>query len=71
MDPLAARPGYRLGVPVPGHYREILNSDSRFYGGSDVGNPLGASADREPWMGRPYSLTVTLPPLAGIVLQPV
>ena len=65
------RPGYRLGVPVPGHYREILNSDSRFYGGSDVGNPLGASADREPWMGRPYSLTVTLPPLAGIVLQPV
>ncbi|MEQ8486707.1 MAG: 1,4-alpha-glucan branching protein GlgB [Pseudomonadales bacterium] len=65
------RTGYRIGVPTGGRYREILNSDSRYYGGSDLGNGLGIVADERPWMGRPHSLTVTLPPLAGIVLQPV
>lgn len=64
------RTGYRIGVPVAGDYREVLSSDSHYYGGSDVGNGLGARAGHDPWMGRPYSLTVTLPPLAGIVLQP-
>ncbi|MFM1891851.1 MAG: 1,4-alpha-glucan branching protein GlgB, partial [Pseudomonadota bacterium] len=64
------REGYRIGVPDGGAYREILNSDSSFYGGSNLGNgaaPL--QADAQGWMDRPYSLSLTLPPLAGIVLQ--
>ncbi|MGC1954746.1 MAG: 1,4-alpha-glucan branching protein GlgB, partial [Gammaproteobacteria bacterium] len=65
------RYGYRIGVPSPGAYREIFNSDSEFYGGSNVGNGGGALiAEEMPWMDRPYSLSITLPPLAGIVLQP-
>jgi 1,4-alpha-glucan branching enzyme len=65
------RHGYRIGVPFRGRYRELLNSDSEFYGGSNLGN--GSSelmAEEMPWMDRPYSLALTLPPLAGIVLSP-
>ncbi len=62
------RDGYRVGVPRAGRWREILNSDSRFYGGSDLGNPLPLEAEPIAWMGQPQSLVVTLPPLAGIVL---
>jgi 1,4-alpha-glucan branching enzyme len=65
------RQGYRIGVPRPGLYREIFNSDSRFYGGSDLGNPLQLRADGNPWMGQSWSIEVTLPPLAGIVLAAV
>ncbi|WP_303907117.1 1,4-alpha-glucan branching protein GlgB [Thiohalomonas denitrificans] len=64
------RHGYRIGVPLPGSYREVLNSDSMHYGGSNLGNgsePL--VADELPWMNRAYSLPLTLPPLAGIVLR--
>ena len=61
------RPGYRLGVPRPGDYREILNSDSRYYGGSDLGNPLPLATAPVAAMGQSQSLVVTLPPLAGLV----
>ena len=63
------RTGYRIGVPRAGRYREILNSDSHFYGGSNLGN---ASAETEPtpWMEQPYSIVVTIPPLAGVVFVP-
>lgn len=61
------RYNYRIGVPEPGRYREIFNSDSVYYGGSNVGNPPLEAEARE-WMGRPYALTLTLPPLAGIIL---
>ncbi|MGX2039925.1 1,4-alpha-glucan branching protein GlgB [Methylocaldum sp. MU1018] len=61
------RPNYRIGVPEPGVYREIFNSDSRHYSGSNVGNDTVAAEAKE-WMGRPYSISLTLPPLAGIVL---
>ena len=65
------RTGYRIGVPAAGRYREILNSDSAFYGGSNLGNGgEDLVADDQPWMNRPYSLTIALPPLAGIVLRP-
>jgi 1,4-alpha-glucan branching enzyme len=65
------RRDYRIGVPRPGSYREILNSDSHFYGGGNVGNGSGdLAAEDKPWMGRPHSLTITVPPLAAIVLQP-
>jgi 1,4-alpha-glucan branching enzyme len=65
------RMAYRIGVPLPGRYQEVFNSDSGFYGGSNLGNggtPL--VAQEIPWMERPFSLSLTLPPLAGIILRP-
>lgn len=64
------RHGYRIGLPRAGRYVEILNSDSRFYGGSDVGNGE-LVAEPVAWMERDHSAVVTLPPLAAIVLAPV
>jgi len=64
------RPGYRLGVVRPGFYREILNSDGEAYGGSNVGNLGGVATEDRPHQGRPYSLPLTLPPLATIFLKP-
>ncbi|MFN3920114.1 MAG: 1,4-alpha-glucan branching protein GlgB [Methylohalobius sp.] len=66
------RHDYRLGVPEAGKYQEIFNSDSKFYGGSNVGNGF-IEAEPLPWMGRPYSISVTLPPLAGVIFcrQPI
>jgi 1,4-alpha-glucan branching enzyme len=63
------REGYRIGLPSGGLWREIINSDSRFYGGTDCGNAGGIHAERGSWMNRPYSAPITLPPLAAIVLQ--
>ncbi|MDH3899806.1 MAG: 1,4-alpha-glucan branching protein GlgB, partial [Gammaproteobacteria bacterium] len=63
------RHGYRIGVPAPGSYRELFNSNSGYYGGSDVGNRGQVEAEAFPWAGRPYSVAMTIPPLAGIVLQ--
>ncbi len=65
------RQDYRIGVPRPGLYREILNSDSEHYAGSNQGNGSGLCAEAVPWMGRPYSIVITLPPLAGVILSPV
>jgi 1,4-alpha-glucan branching enzyme len=65
------RHGYRIGVPEGGRYHEIFNSDSVFYAGGNVGNgEHGLQADAMPWMGRPFSLSLTVPPLAGIILKP-
>ncbi len=63
------RSGYRIGVPAPGRYRELLNSDSTYYGGSNVGNGTGIEAEDIPWMDYPHSLKLTLPPLAGVILE--
>src|SRR5713101_4572434 len=63
------REGYRLGVPNPGLYREILNTDAAHYGGSNVGNLGGQQASDQPAQGRPYSLVLTLPPLAAVYLK--
>jgi 1,4-alpha-glucan branching enzyme len=62
---------YRIGVPYPGVYREIMNSDSDYFSGSNVGNAGQLVADDIPWMGRPHSLQLTLPPLAALVLRPI
>ena len=62
--------GYRLGVPRDGFYRELLNTDAGLYGGSNVGNPHGAWAEPTAWQGQPYSVTLTLPPLATLLLKP-
>jgi 1,4-alpha-glucan branching enzyme len=64
------RYGYRVGVPIAGNYVELLNSDAHVYGGSDVGNSGRVQAEREPCHGRPYSLNLTLPPLAALWLKP-
>jgi 1,4-alpha-glucan branching enzyme len=62
------RTGYRIGVPLPGFYREAINSDSDVYGGSNLGNRGGVESDASGWMGRPSSILVSLPPLGGLVL---
>jgi 1,4-alpha-glucan branching enzyme len=64
------RMGYRIGVPAPGVWKEILNTDSRHYGGSNLGNRGGAAAERLAWHGKPYSLDLTLPPLGTLMLTP-
>ncbi|MBZ0092548.1 MAG: 1,4-alpha-glucan branching protein GlgB, partial [Sulfuricellaceae bacterium] len=63
------RTGYRIGMPRAGHYQEIFNSDSALYGGSNIGNGAGLQSEEKPWMGLPVSVVVTVPPLAGIILQ--
>ena len=64
------RNDFRLGVPAGGAYRELLNSDSSTYGGSNVGNAGGVEAFAEPRHGHPHSISLTLPPLGALILQP-
>lgn len=61
---------YRVGVPVNAFYREIFNSDSSYYGGSNVGNFPGVQAEMIPQHGRPQSINLRLPPLATMVFRP-
>jgi 1,4-alpha-glucan branching enzyme len=60
------RPSYRLGVPQGGYWREALNSDAELYGGSGQGNLGGVEAIPVPCFGRPWSVTVTVPPLGTL-----
>jgi 1,4-alpha-glucan branching enzyme len=62
------RTDYRIGVPLPGLYREAVNSDAQIYGGSNIGNQGGVSSEPVAWMGRPHAITVALPPLGAVVL---
>jgi 1,4-alpha-glucan branching enzyme len=62
--------GYRLGVPRGGAYREVLNTDSALYGGSNVGNQGRVEVEAVPSHGRGQSVALTLPPLAGLYLAP-
>jgi 1,4-alpha-glucan branching enzyme len=64
------RHGYRLGLPQGGRWRELLNTDSSHYGGSDVGNFGGVEADDMPWMGQSHSAVFSLPPLGVLWLVP-
>ena len=61
---------YRIGVPGPGFYREILNSDSVYYEGSDAGNAGGVRAEPIPWNDRPWSIKLKVPPLAAVYFKP-
>jgi 1,4-alpha-glucan branching enzyme len=63
------RHGYRIGVPQRGRWSEIFNSDSGFYGGSNLGNEGGVEAADIAAHGQPYSVEVALPPLAAIYLR--
>jgi 1,4-alpha-glucan branching enzyme len=63
------RKDYRVGVPQPGTWREILNSDAKEYDGSGVGNLGKVKSEKIPAHGRSYSISLTLPPLAAIFLK--
>ena len=65
------RKSYRIGVPEAGNYKVIMNSDSEYYGGSNTGDNSELTAQQVPWSDRPYSIEITLPPLAGLVIQKV
>ncbi|PIE35377.1 1,4-alpha-glucan branching enzyme [candidate division KSB3 bacterium] len=63
------RENYRIGAPLPGYYRELINSDDIKYGGSGQGNKGGCRAEQVPWQGQPYSLNLTIPPLGTVVFR--
>lgn len=65
------RDNYRIGVPETGDYEIIFNSDSEFYSGSNSGSHSIIRSDDTEWMNRPASLTLTLPPLAGLVIKKI
>jgi 1,4-alpha-glucan branching enzyme len=62
------RMSYRVGVPFAGFYVETINTDSAAYGGSNMGNLGGMTAEQVPCHGQPYSMSLTLPPLATLFL---
>lgn len=63
------RSGYRIGVPLPGEWREVLSTDATGYGGSGLGNGGALFADGPASHGHDQSLALTLPPLATIILR--
>jgi 1,4-alpha-glucan branching enzyme len=68
MTPLP-RHDYRIGVPLAGHWVEILNSDARWYGGTDVGNGGGVDSEEVPSHGHLQSISLVIPPLGMLVLK--
>ncbi|MCU0809840.1 MAG: 1,4-alpha-glucan branching protein GlgB [Thiobacillaceae bacterium] len=64
------RKGYRIGVPDAASWCEVLNTDSMYYGGSNLGNGQPLHPQSTPWMGFEHSIEVTLPPLAALFLKP-
>ncbi len=65
------RIGYRIGVPLSGMWKEVLNSDAECYGGSNLGNGGGVMAEELPAHGKPFSLTLILPPLGVLFFEKV
>ena len=61
---------YRVGVPAGCRWREALNTDSAFYGGSGIGNLGAVEAEPMPWNDQPFSALVTLPPLGAVWFIP-
>ncbi|MES1982452.1 MAG: 1,4-alpha-glucan branching protein GlgB [Pseudomonadota bacterium] len=61
---------YRIGLPLDSVYKEIFNSDSQYYSGSNHGNAGEIRAESIAWMGQPYSAEIELPPLSGLILAP-
>ena len=64
------RPGYRVGLPRAGRWREVLNTDAHAYGGSGVGNRGAVVAEETAWHGQQWSAELTLPPLGVVWLAP-
>ncbi len=69
MTPLP-RDGYRIGVPISGVWRELLNTDAADYGGGNIGNGGTVWTQASPCHGFAESLSLTVPPLATLFLQP-
>jgi 1,4-alpha-glucan branching enzyme len=65
------RRDYLLGLPVAGRWAELLNTDSAYYGGTNVGNGGVVLAEAEPWGGHPASARVTVPARGTLFLRPV
>ncbi|KJU81857.1 1,4-alpha-glucan branching enzyme [Candidatus Magnetobacterium bavaricum] len=65
-----SRTNYRVGVPKGGFYKELLNSDSERFWGSNVGNWGGFNADDVWWQGKPFSLNLNIPPLGAVFMKP-
>jgi 1,4-alpha-glucan branching enzyme len=63
------RGNYRVGAPYGGHWKEILNSDATLYGGSGQGNQGQVEASPTSMHGRPFSVTINLPPLGIVVFE--
>ncbi|USE38497.1 alpha amylase C-terminal domain-containing protein [Endozoicomonas sp. SCSIO W0465] len=63
------REHYRIGVPGAGRYSEVLNTDDVRFGGSGVSPGERLEAEESPMHHLPYSLTLTLPPLATLILK--
>ena len=63
------RSAYRVGVPEGGWYREVLNSDAAFYGGSNMGNGGGVHSESRPAHGHEQSLSLIVPPLGFVLLK--
>ena len=63
------REGYRIGVPAPGRWRELLNTDARDYGGAGIGNLGGVQASQPGAHGLPHALVLTLPPLSTLMFR--
>ena len=61
---------YRIGLPRPGNWRELLNSDAAVYGGSNMGNLGGVTAADKAWHNQPCSAEFILPPLSILVFRP-
>jgi 1,4-alpha-glucan branching enzyme len=64
------RMGYRIGVPENCFYKEILNSDSYLYWGSNMGNAGGVHSEQTACQGKPYSIKIILPPLSVLIFKP-
>ncbi|MDZ7722368.1 MAG: 1,4-alpha-glucan branching protein GlgB [candidate division KSB1 bacterium] len=64
------REGYRVGAPVNGKYKELLNTDSDIYGGSNKGNFGTVQSQKTPWHGFDHSIAINLPPLATVIFKP-
>jgi 1,4-alpha-glucan branching enzyme len=65
------RRDYRVGVPAGGYWRERINTDAAVYGGSNVGNAGGVVSEGTSCHNRPFSLRLTLPPLATLIFEHV
>ena len=63
------RHNYRIGVPLPGFWQELLNSDAPFYGGSGQGNYGGVESAPVKWQDRPHSIRISLPPLSAVFFR--
>jgi 1,4-alpha-glucan branching enzyme len=64
------RRDYRIGVPEPGGYVELLNSDAEVYGGSNMGNEGRVETEAVASHGHPHSIRLTVPPLGFLLLKP-